>query len=63
MGNYSGKTCGSSMLQLRYGLYTEVQDGLWGDGSAGVLQRAGKSGANGALGLGILRGGARKTDA
>lgn len=41
-----------NMLQLSHGLYKEVQDDFRGDGSAGVLQRAGKSSADGARRVG-----------
>lgn len=42
------------VLQLFHGLYTEIQDYLWGDWGAGVLQRTGKGGANRACGIGII---------
>ena len=54
------KICGSSMLQWNYGLYTEVQDDLWRNRGASVLQRTGKSSENCTRRFGGFRSGSRK---
>lgn len=51
------------MLQLTYGLYKEVQDEFGGDGGAGVLQRTGKSSADGACWICVIWGSVREADA
>ncbi len=46
------------MLQLRYGIYQEVQNDIGGDWSAGVLQGRESGSADGARGVGKFGGGA-----
>ena len=41
------------VVQLRYGLYSEVQDDVRGDGRAGLLQRRGEGGEDRAYRVGF----------
>lgn len=51
------------VIKWRYGLYSEVQDDVGGDGRAGVLQGREPRGKNGARGICVVGEGVGATNA